>query len=78
MHAVLLHERDKENPFNSFVSDVCVVLMTWAWEGIVPDKQDAKLANAVIDFLLRNCKTEAGAILRNRVCVIRFMVEKWK
>eukprot|EP00048_Salpingoeca_helianthica_P009248 m.132741 g.132741 ORF g.132741 m.132741 type:complete len:3967 (+) comp14817_c0_seq1:97-11997(+) len=78
LYAILLNERDKENPFNSFVSDVSVVLMTWAVSHIIPDSGDAKLAGAVVDFLLRNCKTDSGAVLRNRINIIRLLAEKWK
>ncbi|EDQ84433.1 uncharacterized protein MONBRDRAFT_30238 [Monosiga brevicollis MX1] len=73
--AVALGDRQAE-PFNYFVTDLCVVLLRWS-ETAVPGASDVIVVQQFIEFLVRHAQHESGPIFRNNLTIIKTFVEKW-
>jgi hypothetical protein len=76
MQCVLLFEGDRES-FNSFVTDLCVVLLSWH-KLCIPEPADARLAVRTVAFLMRNSRHESFPILTNNIGIVHLFLLHWR
>lgn len=76
MQLILWFEKTNKG-FNYFVTDLCVVLLTWSVTAI-PHDREIRLAQRLLSFLMTSARHDNNAILKNNINIIKMFVEKWR
>eukprot|EP00043_Microstomoeca_roanoka_P020233 m.242128 g.242128 ORF g.242128 m.242128 type:complete len:4198 (+) comp17134_c0_seq1:181-12774(+) len=76
---ILKFQDDSVSPgFNYFVTDMCLVLLTWADTAVPQDEGEKRLARQLIQYLMEHARHESGPIFKNNVNIIRLLLERWR